>query len=432
MPKRLPTFVDVFAGCGGLSLGLSQSGMKGLFAVEQNEQAFATFKQNFLTTDARFPFRWPKWLPREAMSVGAVLKKHGAELLALRGKVDVLAGGPPCQGFSTAGRRRVDDPRNQLFREYVKLVKLIRPRIVLIENVKGFTMDFQAGENVSNYAHELISLLSQDYNVHERLIDLSTLGVPQQRVRYFLVAVLPGVTGSDPFETLKDMLPTFLRKSGIRVPVSSWCAISNLEVGRGGKKASAESPGFEEIVPSKPLTAFQAFIHDGSKAVTDLRLARHSPEIEARFADIIAKCHSEGRLNSSIGKDLRVLFGLKKQALRVLDPDRPSPTITSMPDDLIHFREPRTLTVRENARLQTFPDWFSFHGKYTTGGLRRRTEVPRFTQVANAVPPLAAKLLGLAILECLKKKKTLSRPYAIKISNRASQKTSAEAQARAS
>jgi DNA (cytosine-5)-methyltransferase 1 len=99
---------------------------------------------------------------------------------------------------------------------------------------------------------------------------------------------------------------------------------------------------------------------------------------------------------------MRARFGLKKMALRVLDPDRPSPTITSMPDDLLHYSEPRTLTVRENARLQTFPDWYSFQGKYTTGGHLRKQEVPRFTQVANAVPPLVARAIGEALTDLLK------------------------------
>src|SRR5262249_60037296 len=107
----------------------------------------------------------------------------------------------------------------------------------------------------------------------------------------------------------------------------------------------------------------------------------------------------DGRLNTSIGEDLRAQFKLRKCALRVLDPDRPSPTVTSMPDDLLHYSEPRTLTVRENARLQAFPDWFSFKGKYTTGGHLRRKEVPRFTQVANAVPPLLGEAIGRTMLK---------------------------------
>jgi DNA (cytosine-5)-methyltransferase 1 len=139
----------------------------------------------------------------------------------------------------------------------------------------------------------------------------------------------------------------------------------------------------------------------GSNPVGDLRLARHSAAIEKRFAEIIETCHAEGRLNVSVGAGIRARYGLKKQALRVLDPDLPSPTITSMPDDLLHYSEARTLTVRENARLQSFPDWFKFEGKYTTGGHRRRHEVPRFTQVANAVPPLAARAIGEALAEII-------------------------------
>ncbi len=89
----------------------------------------------------------------------------------------------------------------------------------------------------------------------------------------------------------------------------------------------------------------------------------------------------------------------------MMDPLKPAPTVTSMPDDLLHYDEPRTLTVRENARLQTFPDWFVFKGKYTSGGDRRRREVPRFTQVANAVPPLIAEVIGASLLDYLPIKK---------------------------
>jgi DNA (cytosine-5)-methyltransferase 1 len=113
-----------------------------------------------------------------------------------------------------------------------------------------------------------------------------------------------------------------------------------------------------------------------------------------RFGKIIAECQKIGRLNVQIHKEMRDRYGIKKMATRVLHPNEPAPTITSMPDDLLHYREPRTLTVRENARLQTFPDWFVFKGKYTTGGKLRARQVPRFTQVANAVPPLIAEMWG--------------------------------------
>jgi DNA (cytosine-5)-methyltransferase 1 len=145
------------------------------------------------------------------------------------------------------------------------------------------------------------------------------------------------------------------------------------------------------------------------KKPADLRLARHAANISHRFAEIIETSHAEGRLNTSISDEVRARYGMKKRALRVLDPDRPSPTVTSMPDDLLHYSEPRTLTVRENARLQGFPDWFAFKGKYTTGGHLRKKEVPRFTQVANAVPPLVAQAIGELLVEVLGKRQRPSR-----------------------
>jgi DNA (cytosine-5)-methyltransferase 1 len=196
-------------------------------------------------------------------------------------------------------------------------------------------------------------------------------------------------------------LPSFLRATGLRSPVSSWSAISDLEISQRGRRPSVDTPGFDEINYGQPLTSYQRLMADGCDQPTDLRLARHAPEIERRFRKIMESSRADGRLNTTISEELRVLFNLKKRALRVLDPDRPSPTVTSMPDDLLHYDEPRTLTVRENARLQSFPDWFAFKGKYTTGGHLRRKEVPRFTQVANAVPPLVARAFGKLFIEIL-------------------------------
>lgn len=397
--SKAPVFIDAFAGCGGLSLGLMQAGLDGLFAIEKDEAAFLTLCKNLVESNMAGQFSWPTWLPKKHITIEQLIEKHRSDLLGLRSKIDVLAGGPPCQGFSSAGRRKADDPRNQLFQSYVELVRLLEPKIVLMENVRGFTMSFGADASVNNYAVELSELLSDRYVVHERLIDLSAFGVPQQRTRYFLIALSPELGALDPFDIIANRLPSYLRDQGLQTPVSAWSAISDLEKGRGGTKASTDTKGFLEIVPSNRRTAYQKLMGVGAKLVSDLRLARHRPEIEKRFGDIIEICHAEGRLNTSVGADIRHRYGLKKQALRVLDPDMPSPTITSMPDDLLHYAEPRTLTVRENARLQSFPDWFKFEGKYTTGGERRRHEVPRFTQVANAVPPLAARAIGEALAE---------------------------------
>jgi len=397
MPDRSKSklvFADAFAGCGGLSLGLLQAGLQGRFAIEHDKFAFETLKANLLSGDSRFRFNWPRWLPKKPIAIRKLLDDYTEEIASLEGTIDLLVGGPPCQGFSSAGRRQHNDPRNQLFASYLRLVDILKPRAVLIENVRGFTMDFNVEDGVKNYSHKLRKKLSAEYEVFEELLDLSGFGVPQARTRYFLLALEPGLCRDNPFDSLRRTLPSFLRSLRLKAPVSSWAAISDLEVSRGGTQPSKETPGFDEIKYTRPITQFQKLMGAGDVIPTDLRLARHSEEIEARFQEIIELSHAEGRLNMSISDDVRQRFGLRKRAIRVLDPDRPSPTITSLPDDLLHYSEPRALTVRENARLQSFPDWFSFRGKYTTGGHLRRKEVPRFTQVANAVPPLVARALG--------------------------------------
>lgn len=387
------------------------AGWKGLFAVERDENAFASLNENLIKKGGKNQFAWPKWLPKTPHGVDDVLATHREALLALRDKVDLLAGGPPCQGFSAAGRRVANDPRNHLTESYLNFVSLVRPRIVLIENVKGIAVDFDDADEESgkiNYAKRIMQALSADYTVHAEILDTSLFGVPQKRKRFFIIATRKDVEvsyGETPFKFIERLRYAFLAEKGISSPVSAKSAISDLEIIRNGVRPSSDSVNFEEIGYKGPLTAYQRLMNAGVGAnMTDTRLARHRPEIKSRFEKIIELCHADGRLNISISPELRASFGLKKCAIRVLDPENPSPTITSMPDDLIHYSEPRTLTVRENARLQSFPDNFVFKGKYTTGGERRRREVPRFTQVANAVPPLVAEAIGRALIDYLASK----------------------------
>ena len=401
---KSPFFIDAFAGCGGLSLGLMQAGWKGLFAIEKDAFAFETLSHNLIHTDRELKYQWPNWLDKKPFCIDSLLDEHLPKLLELRGQVDLLAGGPPCQGFSSAGRRDASDPRNSLMNSYFRLVDVIEPKVVLIENVHGITLDFKTGsddEPLVNYSGILLAALGEKYVVHWKMLNASEYGVPQARSRFFLIGVrkdLTEVVGS-PFLKLEDMRSTFLRRKGLMQMISSSSAISDLEVSRNGRIAYFADPRYEAIGYTGPITNYQKLLRLGFEgAPTNTRLAKHRKDIVERFASIIEQCHADGRLNVSVGRRLREMFGLKKQALRVLDPDRPSPTITSMPDDLLHYREPRTLTVRENARLQSFPDWYDFKGKYTSGGERRKREVPRFTQVANAVPPLLAEAVGGAVL----------------------------------
>jgi DNA (cytosine-5)-methyltransferase 1 len=402
--KYAPTFIDAFAGCGGLSLGLMRAGWRGLFAIEKDRFAFETLKANFLTPGARHSYAWPRWLGQTPCCVEELLKKHSSDLSRLRGHVDLLAGGPPCQGFSSAGRRRAVDPRNDLVERYLELVDVLQPRIVLMENVLGITHDFKANgkktrKPTQNFAKKLKSRLGENYFVFCSTLRASGFGIPQSRPRFFLIAILKtepdALLAQTCFQRLRKMRTDFLAERGISTRVTARIALSDLEIRRNGTIPCLDSKGYEAIGYRGARNSFQRAMRDGFEgAPSDTRLAKHRPDIKKRFKKIIAMCKAKGRSNVQLSREMREKFGIKKMATRVLDPWKPAPTITSMPDDLLHYAEPRTLTVRENARLQTFPDWFVFKGKYTTGGELRRKEVPRFTQVANAVPPVLAELVG--------------------------------------
>lgn len=402
-----PVFVDAFAGCGGLSLGLMRAGWRGLFAVEKDRFAFETLKANFLAPGARHSYDWPSWLEQKTWCVEALLKEHRSELSSLKGRVDLLAGGPPCQGFSSAGRRRAIDPRNEMVERYLELINVLQPKIVLMENVLGITYDFKVngkkpGTPLPNFADKLKARLGESYHVFCSTVWAYQFGIPQYRPRFFLIGVLksesPGIAPDNPFAHFHRLRDRFLAERGLSRRVSVSAALSDLTVSRNGTVPCPDSEGYESIAYKSPRSSFQRAMRDGFEGVpSDTRLAKHNAHIKQRFKQIIALCNAQGRSNVQLSLKMRERFGIKKMATRVLDRNKPSPTITSMPDDLLHYDEPRTLTVRENARLQTFPDWFVFRGKYTTGGHLRRKEVPRFTQVANAVPPLLAELVGLVL-----------------------------------
>jgi len=145
VPPKKKTFIDLCAGCGGLSLGLMEAGWRGLFAVEKNDLAFKTLSHNLISGN-NFKFDWPGWLPKKPISIESLLSSHKGNLFSLRGQVSLLAGGPPCQGFSTVGKRVAHDPRNQVFRHYMKLVTILEPDAVLMENVRGILYRFKTDD----------------------------------------------------------------------------------------------------------------------------------------------------------------------------------------------------------------------------------------------------------------------------------------------
>ncbi len=399
------TFIDLFSGCGGLSLGLLMAGWNGLFSVEKSEDAFATFKANLCEEGRRYEFSWPEWLPCEAMTTSHLLDDYLPQLTSLRGRVDLIAGGPPCQGFSMAGLRSNDDPRNRLTEEYIEIVRLIEPKYLLLENVRGFQHPFS--EDEMPYSHrvalQLASLGEFGYEVYSDLLDTSDFGVPQMRKRFIMVCIRKdqNACASNPLKILSRNVHSFRDRrslNGHKIGVRE--AIGDLETRRGALIDYPDDQRFKQILydDRRPLTAFQQLMRvDVAEGFVpnSLRLPNHRPEIIERFSRILEQC-PRGR---SLSPENRSKFSTKKQCLTPLHPEMLARTVTTLPDDMIHYGEPRILTVRENARLQTFPDWFSFKGKYTTGGHRRKHECPRYTQVGNAVPPLLAEAIGETLLE---------------------------------
>ncbi|MFT4936991.1 MAG: DNA (cytosine-5)-methyltransferase 1, partial [Pseudoalteromonas distincta] len=319
-----PTYIDVFAGCGGLSLGLHRAGWRGLFAIEKDAFAFATLQANFLTEGARFSYDWPSWLPQQPSTVEGVIAKHRDQLLALRGKVDLLAGGPPCQGFSSAGRRRADDPRNVMVDRYLELVEIVQPKVILLENVRGFTLDFKAragGGTRENAAAQLSRKLSEHYEVEAQILRACDFGVPQNRPRFILVGTRKelGLEGGA-LADLRVSKAIVLQGYGLGATTSAQDAISDLEIGRNDLHPCPDSTGFEAIGYTGPITPYQRAMRDGHEGRTsDTRLAKHTPAIRERFADIIQMCREEGRSNRQLSPEMRAKLGITKMATRVLD-----------------------------------------------------------------------------------------------------------------
>ena len=411
------SFADLFAGCGGLSLGLSQAGLQGKFAIERDLMAFETFAANFI--DRRTPgiaFDWPAWLEPEAWDIEHLLAQHKNDLIGLRGTIDVLAGGPPCQGFSFAGRRVEGDPRNLLFEKYVNVVEALQPQALILENVPGMRVAHarrnvialpiageQAEKPKSFYDKLIDSLDVAGYEMEAILVDSSRFGVPQRRSRLIAVGIRKDLCEwldggiARMFVLLEEARVKQLRELGLPEVVSASSALSDLEID-GREMIDCVDPessrGFREIKYGAPTTPYQRLMQAGFDGRMDsMRLARHRDDVRERFGRILAECRKGVRMND----ESRKTYGLKKHRIYPMASGEPAPTVTTLPDDILHYSEPRILTVRETARLQSFPDWFEFKGKFTTGGDRRTKECPRYTQVGNAVPPYLARAIGVAI-----------------------------------
>lgn len=398
-PKK---YIDLFAGCGGLSLGLHNAGWKGLFAIEKSSDAFNTLEYNLINNLNHFD--WPDWLPKESHDINDILKNFRKELINLRDRVDMIAGGPPCQGFSMAGRRNEYDIRNNLVKSYIRFIGLVKPKIIFFENVKGFTLEFKKNKDkgiaYSTYVKNRLNRLG--YQVYGELVNFADYGLPQKRTRFILVGIKKDIVGVDKnssksfFLQLMRNRVNFLSSKGLSTDTNLGDAISDL-LKSNGTVQSPDTKGFNFGVYGKSQCKYQEIMRGDFllKIPDSHRFANHRLDIVERFQSILSD--SKTRRNKDLDKQLRMQYNIKKHTIIPLDKEDKSPTITTLPDDYIHYLEPRILTVREYARIQSFPDSFIFKGKYTTGGKRRVLEVPRYTQIGNAIPPLFAEQVGLIL-----------------------------------
>lgn len=403
------TYIDLFAGCGGLSLGLYNSGLwKGLFAIEKSPDAFMTFNHNLIEKNNHF--EWPNWLPKSNHDINEIIKNYPNELKSLRGKIDMVAGGPPCQGFSTAGKRIENDSRNKLIKSYIKFIRHVQPKVIFFENVKGFTQKFDKnkiqGKVYSEYVKSALEYTPKDrnylgYKVEGRLVDFSEYGVPQKRTRFILVGIRKDIADKakpiDFFDSLRNEREKFLINKGIGLTNSLEDAISDLL--RINETISPDTASFKAGLYNKPQSEYQRLLKgDYTETIPDShRFAKHSKSTIEKLEFILKYAEK----NKTLSSDLKEKFNLKKRTIIPLSGSTPTPTITTLPDDYIHYCEPRIFTVREYARIQSFNDWYEFKGKYTTGGKRRTQEVPRYSQIGNAIPPLFGEQSGLVLNELI-------------------------------
>jgi len=384
-----------------------QAGHKGVLAVEKTGHAFSTLKANLLKNGEHGAgFDWPDSIPRQQHDIIELLANHQHALLALRGTVDLIAGGPPCQGFSVYGDRKPNDLRNALYKRYLEVVELVRPRVVLLENVEGIDMPFV--QKRANSAPKVINttaarikkeLKTMGYGSVAFRLCSSEYGVPQVRPRFFIVAMRDATERALALATNEEFLESeridHMQALGLdpaALPTVRQ-AISDLEITGKTRQPCPDTKGFEQATYGGPLTPYQVSLRTGMsqlQAPNSMRLPRHAATTIAKFQLL----QDKGQPGYKIGNELREELGTSKFRIHWLNGDRPAPTITTLPDDFIHYSEPRILTVRECARLQSFPDWFEFHGKYTTGGELRKVDCPRYSQIGNAVPPRLAMFLG--------------------------------------
>lgn len=443
------SYIDLFAGCGGLSLGLRRGGGTELLAVEKSEGAARTFHSNLISqsrdSKKQFAEHLSLSIPEQASAglivapVAEVLEVF--EKLGIAPGIDLVAGGPPCQGFSLAGKRDKDDVRNRLVWEFLEFVKLSNPKFVIIENVVGMGRKFLVEDEHSTFSDVELALSTTGlhYVVNAVLVNALHYGAPQRRPRLMLIGVrkdvadVLGIEKSDNIwksgwndektvipdwaptpvparlaVTLADALEDF-RASGGTTGQGAYLSLL-ADYASWGLTAKEGGPHNHEIRRHRPDTIYrfrfaQAMVKMGINVrslgpIAKEALQKELDKVDRWFAAVSGRSVIVGAAQFSdadVFKTEILRLRNKKHSQRVLQWTQPAYTVVTIPDDYIHPDEPRTFTVRELARFQGFPDDFVFEGKATTGGTDRRTSVPQYTQVGNAVSPLVGMALGALV-----------------------------------
>ena len=345
--------IDLFAGCGGLSLGFIQNGFEITRAVEFDSEIAKTYSKNH---------------PQTEMIVDDIGNIDNDKYFS-EGEADIVIGGCPCQGFSTAGARIrkgfVEDPRNYLFKHFLNIVKTVKPKMFIMENVKGM-MTMQKGE----IFQEIITALSdkeimdgEKYYVYFKVLKGIDLGIPQKRERLFII----GIKDKDiDFESILKATKQKIVENhdGFFNKVSIKDAISNMP-----------TVSLDGIVDNpNPNTSYEKYLASAKPTITNHIKTNHSKKAVERMRQV-----GNGENFTSLSEKIN---SVHSGAYGRLCWDEVAPTITTRFDTpaggrFIHPAEDRTLTPREAARIQSFPDSFIFVGN--------KTSVCK--QIGNAVPP---------------------------------------------
>jgi DNA (cytosine-5)-methyltransferase 1 len=398
----LGTVVDLFAGCGGLSLGLEQAGFETVFVNELHPVAMQTYLENRPDTNLSsaknhaFDILSLTQKPAELEALSRRLRKE-------HGEIDLVVGGPPCQGFSGIGHRRSFDlakediPSNHLYREMARVVEAVAPRAFIFENVRGLLNSRWTPQGEKGEIWETVQQTFRDlevrkgrrllrYSIRAQLVFAKDYGVAQNRPRIIMVGIREDV--------LPSILPVGLANGYIPAPLHGAPDLVDL---LGDLVDPNWIPGGRTekylVVPQNKTQERMRRTRDGKimrkgSALTDQEYGNHSPEIIEKFLYML---ENDGAIPEAMQT--------KKFAQRVMPTHwgakGPTITATSLAVDYVHFSQPRVPTVREWARLQSFPDWYSFAGRRTTGGRRRAgdpdagiwtRDLPKYTQIGNAVP----------------------------------------------